>query len=392
MQINYYSNVKNPSVLSNITTDEWFNLIKDSTYKEQITKARNGEIDYKKTKLSLPCVTYNFHFNKYKTDENILNSTGLLYYDIDNKDSKFDIELLDKSKVYSYYHSFGGKGYSIIVKVDGVNQLNFKSTYKEIGIELGLINYIDTNAIKQTQFNVISFDSNIYVNPNSYTFSSSTNNSPQPYVIETKKRTYTLDGGEFNPKPFVIENKVRTNIKDEFKQIRFDNTDDIDIDENINYLTMWNGIQIVKCFYPKKKRTNNRTNLLISYTNNLVWLNPSITKTKALDVLKNVNYNACVHPVDDKKLDDIINSIFRYKEKGTLKPIYFWKTRKIIFRKGANLTRDEKLIIVNLELKKKWKTISHGKIKRIIKNWDFEKNGRITQAKIYEKNNISSKT
>ena len=181
MQINYYSNVTHPNVLSVIQTSNWLDKIKASEYSETITQARNGALPYESTKLSLPCVTYNFLFIGYKKTENIISATGLMYIDIDIPE--FDLNILDTSKVYSYYKSFGGVGYAIIVKVDGLSQNNFKSTYLNICKELGIVEYIDTNAIKSTQFNVLSYDENIFINENPYVFSS-TLNSPHSIVIE----------------------------------------------------------------------------------------------------------------------------------------------------------------------------------------------------------------
>ena len=223
-QINAYKSIKSPKVDSTIPITDWFTLIKNSSYSDLITKARLGNLDYDKTKGSLPCVTYNFVFDGYKTNENIITSTGLIYIDIDNP--TFDINKLDTSKVHSYYRSFGGKGYAVLVKVSGVTLNNFDSTYASVTNELGLIEYVDIQAAKATQFNVLSFDSNIFINDNAYTFSSVV--APPSMVIRKKEKAYTLDRGA------------------EYKPLRFDDANEIPV-EGL-YTVNWDGWDNIKCF------------------------------------------------------------------------------------------------------------------------------------------------
>ena len=166
--VNTYDSIKNPKVVSTTSITNWLKLITTSEHSATIIKARNGELDYDKTKASLPCVTYNFLYNDYKKDKNIISGTGFIYIDID--DESFDVNLLESDKVYAYYKSFGGNGYAIIVKVEGLTLQNFKSTYRSIIEQLRIESYIDFNAIKASQFNVLSYDENIFINENSIIF------------------------------------------------------------------------------------------------------------------------------------------------------------------------------------------------------------------------------
>ena len=378
-QINTYENIRKPSIKSTIVIEEWFKLIKSSNYSDDIIKARNGILDYNKTKLSLPCITYNFLFDGYKKDNNIVSSTGLLYIDIDN--SEFNINLLDLSKIYSYYHSFGGKGYSIIVKVNNLTTTNFKDTYYDIASVLGITKYIDIQAVKASQFNVLSYDENIYINPSSIGFDSintdnySLNFAPPSIVIkEEKKKTYTIEGRANNI------------------NLRFDNLDEIDIPLNEDFITNWEGYEYIKCFIPMKKVSLNRNNFLLSYCTNLVCLNLHIDLEICLEVMRSVNKFGCEVPVDEKQLRRIVTSIFKYKEDGTLKPIYFWKLRKIIFNPNSKLSRSEKLEICRKELSKKLTEKSQIKIYKILEEWDFELYSKITQRNIYNNFPITKKT
>lgn len=373
--INTYGCIKNPNVISSISINNWFKSISNSDYSETILKARNGELDYNKTKESLPCVTYNFLFDSYKKDKNIISSTGFLYIDIDN--NSFNVKNLDLNKVFAYYKSFGGNGYAIIVKVDGLNLANFNLTYANITEDLGIDKYVDKQAIKATQFNVLSYDKNIYINENSYSYTAVNINTPQSYVIEKKERAYTLEWGE---------NYIKRD------KIRFDNIDEIEIPEGEDYIVDWEGIEVIKCWIPIHKKDYNRNNLLLAYCNNLLWLNPNITREKAFEILIKVNQIAFYEPVDNSQLNRVLNSVFNYLKEGTLEPIYFNKKRKIIFDSKCRLSGDDKRSIVISELAKMKSENSRQKLYEIIEDWDFKKYGKITQAQVYKNFSISSKT
>ena len=367
--LNTYKCVKKPKVVSNLDSDEWFNMIKHSTYSNKITQARNGELDYDSVKESMPCVTYNFLFNQYKTDTNIINGTGLIYIDID--DPRFNIDSIDKQKVYSYYRSFGGNGYAIIVQVSGLTINDYRATYNYITNDLGVFEYADKGAVKASQYNVLSFDSNLYYNKNSFVYTPVI--TPQSIVIQRGEGAYTTDRGA-----------------KEFVQLRFDNLDEVDIEGE--YTVNWEGIQYIKCFIPMKKITKNRNNFLLSYCNNLVYLNPHISIAKTIDVMQSVNRAACLEPVKEAQLNRVVKSVHKYKSDGTLKPIYFKKLRKIVFNKMSKLTRDEKLMICVAENAKRKSFNTQQKMYDIIEAWDFETYGNISQRKMYDNFSISKKT
>lgn len=374
-QINWYNSIKQPQVVGTISVNTWLEKIKDSAYREKILLARKGELDYNQTKTSLPCVTYNFLFNRYKKDENIKSATGLLYIDIDKDD--FDINLLDKSRIFAYYRSFGGLGYSIIVQVANLSAENFKSTYLNVVAELGLSDFVDTQAIKATQFNVLSFDPDVFVNPNSFVFLSVNNLAPQSVVNKgEEKKAYTIERG--------------AKCSSSSSSIRFDNLDSITVTGD--YIVNWEGYDYIKCFIPMKKVTVRRNDFLLSYCNNLVYLNPNINPEKAVQVLDNVNQFACAVPVDENHIRRVVNAIFKYQQGGRLEPIYFNKQRKIVFNKKSKLTKEEKLDICRIEIAQKKTSDSKQKLYEILEQWDFNQQGKITQRKVYQNYSISKKT
>src|SRR5690606_8160105 len=117
-----------------------------------------------------------------------------------------------------------------------------------------------------------------------------------------------------------------------------------------DYIVNWDGYDYIKCFIQMKKVSIKRNDFLMSYCNNLICLNPTIAPERAFKILDNVNRYACVVPVDDAHLWRVINSIYKYQQDGSLKPIYFNKKRKIVFRKKSKLSREEKLDICRSEI------------------------------------------
>jgi hypothetical protein len=363
--LNTYASVRQPQVQQTLTINDWFRKIKNSEYSSTITQARNGLKDYNTTKFSLPCVTYNFTFDKYKKDDNISSNTGVLYIDIDNP--LFELHMLDTSKVYAYYKSFGGHGYSIIIRIDGLTKDNFNYNYLHVCEQLSISEFIDANAIKATQFNVLSYDEDLFINEDCTVFQAET--APLTSVIRKKENIYTSEGG-----------------------IRFNNLDEVDLMGG-DYIVNWEGIEYVNCFIPMKKReAGNRNSFLLSYCNNLVYLNPNLVKEAVVTILGHVNQKACYPSVPKEKVFSVVESIFKYKEAGTLQPITFNKKRKFVFDKKLKLSKEEKFAIMNIELCNKKMNESQLKINDILMNWDFNLLGKITQRAVYNNNQMSKKT
>lgn len=384
-QLNVYDNIYTPTVQNYTTIKEWFNLIKKSEFTQIILQARNfgkGSKIYDSLKATVPAITYNFTFQTKKSNSNISGATGLLYIDID--DLTFNIDLLDKSKIFAYYKSFGGKGYSILVQVNGLSISNYDSTYSAILNELGLINYYDSGAKKITQFNVLSFDPNIFINYDSFVFDSIVDNdsfpsfdfSPLSMVIEEREEAYTIDGVEL--------------LSEGNRTIRFNNLNEMYIDGD--YTVDWNGFALIKCWVPFKKIKANRNAHLLGYTNNLVWLNPLLNAAGAENILIKINIKMCEEPVDKAQIKRIVKSVFKQKQDGTLKPIYNWKPRKIVFAPFSELTREQKLAKCRELMNAKKTDESKTKLYNIIEEWDFERFGKIGQTVIHKNFPISKKT
>lgn len=228
---------------------------------------------------------------------------------------------------------------------------------------------MDTRAIKPSQFNVLSYDENLFLNRNSTIYPS----IPAPPSVTTKKEiVYTIDGG------------AKTNI-------RFNNLDEIDISGD--YEVNWEGYDYIRCFMPLNKlRKGNRNASLIAYCNNLVYLNPTLTLERTEKIMNAVNETICQVPLERVEVQELIKSVFRYLKNGSLKPIYYNKKRKIVFNPTSDLTREDKLEICRTEIIQYRKTLSEQKLKDIIHQWDFVRYGKITQRTVFTNYPISKKT
>lgn len=367
--LDYFYCTKNCNVIKQLSVYDWFNYIKDGKHSDLILKARNGELDYDLTKTEqLPCVVYNFNFNGYKNKSNIVAPTGLLYIDIDAPD--FKIENINKADIFAYYKSFGGKGYSIVIRVDGLTEDNFNETYAYVCSKLEISNYVDLGAKKTTQFNVLSYDENIYVNYKSKIFKS-INLSPL-CEINKKKIAYSTQWGESG------------------YNVRFDNRADY-LENEESIIKDIEGFDFIQAKLLYKKVSKNRNNILLAYCTNLLWLNPNIYEDRLHAIMTAVNFNNFTNPVDEPHLQRVISSILKYKKDGTLRPTGIIK-RKALFGKYCGLSRNEKLAVCREVSSEAREKISREKIQNILDCWDFIKLGKITQQSVYKNHNISKKT
>jgi len=163
--VNYFQNCMSPSVLGKITVDEVLNKIKNGD--ENLLNIKNAR-EFGKShqkydeikKTVLPTYRFNFIFEGYAKDINIIKSTGLIYIDVDD-----NIEIPHSDYIYAKWRSLSNTGYGILVKVDNLTLENFKDVYASIGMILGV--KVDDGARKAIQQNVLSYYPSLYYNTDS---------------------------------------------------------------------------------------------------------------------------------------------------------------------------------------------------------------------------------
>jgi hypothetical protein len=230
--------------------------------------------------------------------------------------------------------------------------------------ELGLMKYIDFQAIKHSQFSFLSYDEDAYLNDN-------------PFVFDVSNQCVSPSGvisASFNNDntciPFGSNIKKNTTYTyDRDTPIRFNNLDEIEIHNNVKHITNWDGYEYIKCWIPIKKLKDGRKRFLLSYTTNFVWLNPNLGYEKYLLILNNVNDVAFEKPLPQERIQSTLNSIMKQLKENTLIPKNYRYKRKIIFNPSIKFTKGEKQDIVIREIATYKTNKSLEKIKSIIQNW-----------------------
>jgi hypothetical protein len=368
--IQTYKNITSPEVLRKINITDWLNDIEVGTFSTQINKLRlltKNSKDFNIIKQSLPCCTYNFYYDTYKKDCNILHSTGFLFIDVDNLSIDINNDL--KSKVYAIYKSVSNNGYHIIVKVlnipNNIDLISFNEFYKSICIDLNIIDYIDYNAIRRSQFSIVSYDPELYYNEDCI-------------VYEFKKSYLSLTNLTIN------DNNTYVSVP----KVTFSNIHDVANVDN-GFKVNKDGWDYFECKIPFKVKNGSRQAFLSSYCNNYILLNKHLNQQSVYKTMLKVNQLGCINPLTENEIYKIVD--YKFKNKETLKPIMQKKKRKIVFAKNSEYTLTEKKQIVSKVVGEIRTENKLKQLQEIIFDWNFEIYGKITQKKIYENFDIGKR-
>ena len=163
MSVSIYENCLNPKVYANVEVDDIIDYIKTNKQAKSVRGYKNLSF-YDKEKLKLPSVTWGATFNPIRHQNNILQESGFIYFDIDNySDKKYVSEI---PETYAVWYSLSGNGLGGIIK-SNCDRSNYSSTYKEFGKKYNLP--LDKTS-DVTRLNIISYDTDIFVNKNSKVF------------------------------------------------------------------------------------------------------------------------------------------------------------------------------------------------------------------------------
>lgn len=369
-EVSYYGCVFKPNVVKTITTDSWLTEIKTGKeYGGVIHHARTagkGSDEYDNIKKGkLPCITWNFLFDKYKKDENIIKSTGFIYFDID--DSNFNPEILDKSKIYSFFKSLSNAGVSIIVKTTGVTYPNFTNTYRCIANEIGISSFVDPYTVKPGQFTVLSHDPDIYINDDSFVFNA--NDYP---ILDTREKVSSTSNttkkkGEKGV--YVVNDTFSKPTK--FKIRLTDATDYLKTDSEFEVFDK--KINVTQLYFPQPKSlmAGKRNMVLSTMLSAMLNVNHDVPQSNAYKWLCGLNYSFCAVPLAEKEVISIFKSNWK-NWKSYAAPLN--KKRKIVFKADSKLSKTEKLVIVGREMgKQKRKDRTSSIIKGIEDHYIDEK-------------------
>lgn len=346
-----------------------------------ITEARKtgkGTIDYKNIKIfKLPCVVINFnHKDGYVNGATVTNSTGFMYFDVDNEDS---LGNLDFNYVSAYWKSLSNNGFTIIIKTKGLTADNLKESYRYVGNMLDL--KYDNAAISVDRVTVLSYDPNAY-------FSNDTGVIDLTGIVGKEKSTHTDN-----------KNIFYLGYNHNGYKIRTDNLDEVIEQSNIELKYNEDGVmdlgsenkltysKVITPFKPIKK--GRREKVLSSITHQLVSLNKSSSKKSISTFVHFVNTYNIQPPLENQEVNIIINKKFQQRNK--LKPFQNAK-RRILYNPNFSFSGKQKsLLALKTCIKSKVKK-SKEKIRIVLQNWNYNELGKITQKKVTQLTKMNKKT
>jgi hypothetical protein len=377
--VTQYEAINKSTVLKTVSIDSVLEIIKNGNeFVPLIEKARisgkgSKDYDYIKTNL-LPTFRFNFLFKDSAKNSNIMSPTGLLYLDADNIDS-----IPENKYVFAKWKSLSNLGYGILVKIDNLTKDNFTDAYNQLSENIGIST--DNGARKATQQTVLSLDSELSINYTStvYHYQEIKKVSLESKLIKEKKGITVTD--TFCEKP-----KYSSTL-------RYDNIDDYFTGETaeIPYLVFSDEkTKICKPFIPNVINEGYRNSTMFGYLSNMSLLNPDCGKELLSKFSNHIN-DRMNEKLSDYETKKIINNILQLRENGELK-MYHNKERRILFNPNFEFSKKEKQQISGREVGKHRRDAKSLKIYEVIENWDFEKNGKITQKKVSKVSNIPLST
>jgi len=376
-KITQYENIKSTRVIDILSIEEVLKIMKDGNESLPFIKmAREfgkGSSQYDMIKENnLITFRYNFIFKDSAANKNIIAPTGLIYIDVDS-----DSVVPESEYVYASWKSLSNMGYGLLVKVDNLSVDNFKYVYKEVSNLIGVES--DKNASKPIQQTVLSYDSNLYYNSDSITYSYVEPVKASPAINLKKERGYLSTNDTF------IEQIPNT-------KVRFNNINDYFKDTDDAYIVFREEKELVcNPFVPRKVELGKRNSILFIYFSQIVALNPSIHKTYLKLLGDSININVMKPKLLDNEINRVIKSVFYMLGNGTLKMICN-QERRILFNPSIKMEFKGKMKIVNRELGEMKSEATKAIIYEVIEDWDFVQRGKITQNKVAELSTYSIAT
>lgn len=360
--ISCFNNFKSPKVIGEIDITDFIESIKtpDQSTRRAIEDAREHKVKgeeeaYNYIKQSLPCFTLNFSFNFKKENVNIKDPTGFIYIDVDGN---LDINVENKL-IFASWKSLSGLGLGILVRVQNLTLANFKSTYYDIAKCLSID--ADKGAAKATQFNVHSYDKDIYLNTYSTTWYAKD---------EVKKTPNTLTLNKKKEKDVGV---VGVN-----RELVYNNIGDYEFGDKEYLFFPDEKEPFAEAFIPSTIPEGSRNQILSSFANQMRAFNPIYPKDKFINFILNVNRSRCTVPLKDEEVSNMVNKIL---EKENIEPIYN-RSRRVLFNPKSTLTKNEKMDITNKLLGSLKIARTKFKIQDCLDSWDVEIQGKVTAQKL----------
>ena len=359
---NIITNVKNRTVIENISLDELINQLKNPSiiHKKIVDRARvlgKNSLEYDNIKKSLPCFVPNYTHNSYVKVDTINKSTGFIYIDVDYE---LSLDFSKFSFIAASWKSLSGVGSGILVALDDT---------VDIGVELktmrAIINDIcstldvkpDSCAVSRDRLNVIGYDYEAYYNENysKYEVTNLINNSE--YKVD-KKENKKLSIRLARNVHFYEGDLRLTNLDDFTKDFVFKD-DELYIDMSDN------PIEYTEVYIPKSIGSGERNSRLYKILSAVRGLNPMLSKDRLIGFAKHINNTKCYEPLEENEL---INICIRISE--TAPNLFPNKVKKYVFNPIYTLTGVERRSVASSESIKKAGRKTTKKLLDYVKYWN----------------------
>jgi predicted P-loop ATPase len=167
--ISIYKNVYEKISSSSLDINKYFNNIKEGFWQDSVLAYRNGKIK----KELLPAVTASGIFSKERKADKIDKHSGIIVMDFDAKENNDIIskreEIYADNFLYAAHISVGGAGLALYFKIDGKKHLeSFLALEKYLANKYHII--ADQACKDVTRLRFISYDPELYLNPNAPTW------------------------------------------------------------------------------------------------------------------------------------------------------------------------------------------------------------------------------
>ena len=381
---NIITNVKNRTVIENISLDELITQLKNPSviHKKIVDKARmlgKGSLEYDNIKKSLPCFVPNYNHDAYVKTNTIQKSTGFIYIDVDYK---LDLDFSKFSFIVASWKSLSDVGSGLLIALDdtvdiGTDLKTMRAIINDICSTLDI--KPDSCAVSRDRLNVIGYDYNTYYNENfsKYEITNILNNSINKVdKKENKKLSIRLARNVH----FYDGDLRLSNIEDFISN--FEHKDDelyIDMSDN--------PIEYTEVYIPKTIPKGDRNSRLFKILSSVRGLNPTLSKDRIIGFAKHINNTKCYEPITEDELINMCNRV------SNSEPVLFSnKIKKYIFNPLYTLTGIERRNVASSASRKKIGKKTTDKLIEITLSWKEEVDGKFTLKALSEKSKVSYKT
>jgi hypothetical protein len=310
MQFSTYSCLKGKNQTGTIDLDRLHSLIKNNPNKDNIEYARQETSLLDEVKRSLPIITPHGVFGSgQKKDSNLNKLSGFVFIDVDKFEG--DLEslkqlIITRPEINSVWRSISGKGIHALAAVEIIDPAYFKQIHNHYldKLERDLNISCDRKVCNPSSGLVISSDENILVKDNyiALDLSNEIVQKPDISVLQVSRESNTLMSG------------FSTIDKFQFK-ITLEN-----YPEQVVYIP--EGKLFFKCSLPflpngsiKKIENGSRNNILGSYLNNLLLLNPDKSEKQFINFMSKLNKVYCKVSLPEKELIKMVKTSYNKREK-----------------------------------------------------------------------------